>query len=134
MLAVKYSAGIAAAVVALVQGALWYSAVFGGPCLRLRGLDPAAMADTRPPIGELAVELGRCLVVAYVLARFIVLLDVPGWIGAVQLAFRLWLGFQAMAITGSVIHEHCAWPLYAIHASDALVKTMLMAVILAAWR
>lgn len=30
--------------------------------------------------------------------------------------------------------EHMPWTLYAIHAGDALVKTLLMTVILGVWR
>jgi len=39
-----------------------------------------------------------------------------------------------MLLMGAVLHEHMAWTLYAIHAGDALVKTLLMTVILGVWR
>lgn len=135
MPAMNHLAVVAAAVAALVQGAIWYSPLmFGNAYMTLRGLDPGAMAGMKPPVGEIVAELVRGLVVAYVLAHIIVVLGVSDWAGAVQLAFWLWLGFQAMAIVGSVIHENYPWRLYAIHAGDALVKTMLMAIILGGWR
>jgi hypothetical protein len=46
----------------------------------------------------------------------------------------VWVGFQAMLLMGAVIHENMPWKLYAIHAGDALVKTLLMTVILGVWR
>jgi uncharacterized membrane protein len=104
--------------------------------MTLRGVVPNAMANMTPPLGELIAEFVRSLVVAYVLARFVVFTRVSDWMGAVRLGLWLWLGFQAMAVAvaGSVIHENYPWQLYAIHAGDALAKTVLMAVIVGAWR
>jgi hypothetical protein len=84
--------------------------------------------------GEILAEFARGLLVAIVLARFIVLLGVASWVGAVYLGFAVWIGFQATSIVGSVIHESYPWKLYAIHTGDALVKTLVMAVILSVWR
>ena len=39
-----------------------------------------------------------------------------------------------MLLVGAVIHENMPVKLYAIHAGDALVKTLLMTVILGVWR
>ena len=135
MLKVNYLAVIAAAVAAMGEGAVWYSSLlFGDVWMTLRGLDPSALANMTPPLGEITAEFIRSLIVAYVLARFVVLTGVSGWMGAVRLGLWLWLGFQAMAVAGSVIHENYPWQLYAIHAGDALAKTLLMAVIVGAWR
>lgn len=134
MLGINYWAVIAAAVAAFVQGGLWYSPLlFGKAYLALRGMS-ADTADTTPPVGTIVAEFVRCVVVALVLAHFVVALDVVDWIGAVELAAWVWVGFQAMTILGSVIHENYPWRLYALHAGDALVKTLLMAVILGLWR
>jgi Protein of unknown function (DUF1761) len=46
----------------------------------------------------------------------------------------VWLGFQAMAVLGSVLHEQYPLGLYAIHIGDALATTLAMALILGAWR
>jgi len=132
--AVRYRAVIAAAVLSFVSGGLWYSPLlFGGAWLALRGVGADAMAATSPSAGSLVAEFLRGLLVAYVLARFVVRLQVADWRGAVRLAFWIWLGFQALAIAGSVIHEGYAWQLYAIHAGDALVKTVSMSVLLSLW-
>ena len=135
MLRINYAAVVVAAVAAFVVGALWYSPLlFGKAYLGLRGVSPGAVADMRPPAGELVGELARNLVIAFVLARFIALLGVVGWMNAVQLGLWLWIGFQAMLLLGALLHEGMPFLLYAIHAGDALVKTLVMSVILGVWR
>jgi hypothetical protein len=46
----------------------------------------------------------------------------------------VWFGFEAMAVVGSVLHEDYPLGLYLIHVGDALQATLLMALILTAWR
>jgi uncharacterized protein DUF1761 len=135
MLKINYWAIVVAAVVAFVMGALWYSPLlFGKAYMEVRGMNPAAMADMKPQGGEILGELVKNLVVAYVLAHFVAHLGVVGWKGAVQLGLWVWVGFQAMLLMGAVLHEKMPWMLYAIHAGDAFVKTLLMTVILGVWR
>ena len=133
--AINYWAVMVAAFASFVVGAVWYSPLlFGKAYMELRGIDPSAMADMRPPAGELLGEFVRCLVVAFVLAHFVVRLGVRDWMAAAQLGLWVWVGFQAMLLMGAVLHEKMPWMLYAIHAGDALVKTFLMTVILGVWR
>lgn len=132
--AMRYRAVITAAVVSFVIGGLWYSPLlFGGAWMALQGMDASEMAAMSPSPWSLVAEFLRGLVVAYVLARFVVRLRIVDWRGAVRLATWVWLGFQAMAIAGAVIHEGYAWQLYAIHAGDAFVKTVAMSVLLSRW-
>ncbi len=135
MLEVNYLAVVVAAVVAFVVGAVWNSSLlFGKERMKLLGMNPDAMADTKMPTGKMLGEFVRGLVVAYVLARFVVLLGVVEWMGAVQLGAWVWIGFQATLLVGAVLWENMPWKLYAIHTGDALVKLLLMAVILGVWR
>lgn len=135
MLGMNYLAVVVAAVAAFVVGAVWYSPfLFGNAWMKLSGMDPGAMANTTPPLGTLVAEFVRCLVVAYVLARLVVLLGVVDWMGATRLGVWLWIGFPVTLLAGSVIHENVPWKLAAIHAGDWLVKTLLMAAILGVWR
>ena len=133
MLRMNYWAVVVAAVAAYVVGAVWYSLLFGEAYLMLRGINPDAMTNMRPPAEEMLGEFIRCLVVAYVLARFVVRLGVFDWMGALRLGLWVWIGFQASLIVGSVIHENMPWKLYAIHAGDALMKTLFMVIILGVW-
>ena len=135
MLKTNYLAVVVAAVAAFVVGAVWYSPLlFGKAYMEVRGMNPGAMADMRPPAGELLGEFAKNLVIAFVLAHFVVRLGVGDWKGAVQLGLWVWVGFQAMLLMGAVLHEKMPWMLYAIHAGDALVKTLSMTVILGVWR
>lgn len=135
MLKMDYLAVVIAAVAAFVVGAVWYSPfLFGKEWMELRGLDPGAMADMTVPVGQMLAEFARSLVVAYVLARFAVLLKVVDWKGAVQLGVWVWIGFPAMILMGSVMWENVPWMLAAIHAGDWLVKILLMTFILGVWR
>jgi hypothetical protein len=123
---------LAAALLALVASSVYYT-VLGPAWLELRGIDPSSVAGARPQIGEVLGQLARNLVVAGVLARFAVWLQIVEWKGMVRLALWAWLGLQAMAILGGVLHEGYPWPLYAIHVGDALMGTLLMAVVVGAW-
>ncbi len=125
---------VVAAVAAFAASSVWYI-LFGKERMKLLGNDPAATAEMKKsPAWKKPVELVRGLVVAYVLARFVVLLGVVDWKGAIQLAMWLWIGFPVMILAGSVLWDNRPWKLAAIHAGDWLVKTFLMAVILGVWR
>jgi hypothetical protein len=131
----NYLAIAVTAVIAFVLGALWYSPLlFGRAYMEVRGMNPAALADMRPGTGEMLGEFVKNLVVAFVLAHFVVRLGVRDWKGALQLGLWVWVGFQAMLLMGAVLHEKMPWLLYAIHAGDALVKTLATTVILGVWR
>lgn len=51
---------------------------------------------------------------------------------AVQLGLRFWVGFQAMLLTGVLLHEKMPLVLHAIHAGDAFIKTLT--VLIGVWR
>jgi hypothetical protein len=127
---VNYPAIVVAAVLAFVASALYYS-VLGPLWLELRGLDPSTAA--RPQVWEVLGQLARNLVVASALAYLLARLDVAGWRGALRLGIWVWLGFEAMAIVGSVLHEGYPLGLYAVHVGDELMTTLLMAVVLGLW-
>jgi hypothetical protein len=118
-----------------VLGWLWYSPLlFYKPWMRLRGMDPvAAMAGAKMPAGKLFIELVRCLVLAYVIARFAALLGIGSWMGAVHFGLLLWIGFPVILLTGSVLWENIPWKVAAIHAGDWLVKMLVIPIIVTAW-
>ncbi len=132
---IHYPAVIVAALVAFLVGAVWYTPLlFGDAYSTLRGIDAGAAGGMTPPPGEILGELVRVLVVAYVLARFIAQLGITSAVAALRLGLWVWLGFQAMLLLGAVLHEGMPFPLWAIHAGDALVKTLLMSLILGRWK
>ena len=134
MLGINYLAVVVAAVAAFVVSTVWYT-VFGRAMMKLQGVKPDAMANMeKPQPWKILVEIVRSLVVAYVLARFVVLLGVVEWMGAVQLGVWAWIGFPITLLVGSVIWENIPWKLAAIHAGDWLVKILFIVAILGVWR
>jgi hypothetical protein len=118
-----------AALVAFIASSIWYGAIFGGVW---RQVAPSTSTSIGP--AEIIAQFIRNLVVAAVLARLIVQAGAANWIAAIRVGLWCWLGFQAMAIAGSVIHEGYPLTLYAIHTGDALVTTVLMSFVIGFWR
>jgi len=135
MVHVSYLPVLVAAVVVFVLGWLWYSPLlFYKPWMRLRGLDPvAAMTGAKMPGGKLVVELARCIILAYVIARFVALLGIGSWLGAVHFGLMVWIGFPVIILTGSVLWENTPWKVAAIHAGDWLVKMLVISIIVTLW-
>lgn len=129
---VNYWAVLLAAVTTLATSALWY-VVFGSAWLTLRGIDPNT-AEMTPQAWQMIGQVARNLVVAVVLGQLLGWLGVTSWKGALPVGLAVWLGFQAMAVVGSVLHEDYPLGLYLIHVGDALQATLLMSLILGAWR
>lgn len=123
---------VAAAVAAFVASSVWY-AVFGNATMELSGTGQDAAATMANPAYTALFVVAQSLVVAFVLSYFVVRLGVAGPKDAVRLGVLVWI-FPAMILLGSVVHENVPWMLATIHAGDWLVKLVLMAVILGAWR
>ena len=123
---------VVAAVAAFVVSSVWYT-VFGEGVMALRSIDPATAADTATPAWTMLFVVAQSLVVAFMLAHFVVHLGFFDWKGAVRLGALVWV-FPAMILLGSVVHENVPLMLAAIHAGDWLVKLLLMAVIIGVWR
>lgn len=120
-----------AAAVTLVLSAVYYI-VLGGVWASLRGLD--AVTASPPGFGEIVGQYIRNAVVAVALAYLMKRTEAATMSSALGLAAVVWLGFQAMAIAGSVLHEQYPLGLYVLHAGDALMTTVVMTLILHTWR
>ena len=131
MIRVNYLAIVVAAVAAFVASSAWY-AVFGNIWMELRGIDPATAADMETPALTMLFVVVQSLVVAFMLAYFVVRLRIVDWKVAVRLGALVWV-FPVMMLLGSVVHENVPLRLAAIHAGDWLVKLLLMSVILGVW-
>ncbi|MBB5775359.1 DUF1761 domain-containing protein [Nonomuraea jabiensis] len=125
---INYWAVGAAAVVTLVASSVYYM-VFGGVWASLRGVPTAA-----PQPWELAGQLGRNLVEVLVMAVLLSRLQIRTRREAAGFGLLVWLGFQAMMIAGSVLHESYPVGLYVLHVGDALMTTLLVVLILSTWR
>jgi hypothetical protein len=124
-----YAAVLVATVVAFVMSSAWYG-LLGNQLARLND----AYADSESiPAWMALVELARSLVVAAVLAGLADELGVEGWTSAATLGLFVWIGFPAIILSGSVLHENVPWMLAAIHAGDWLFKLVVIAIIVGVW-
>jgi Protein of unknown function (DUF1761) len=128
----NYLAVVVAAVAAFVASSVWYT-IFANAWMELRGIDPAAAADMATPAWTMLFVVAQSLIVALILAYFVVQLGIVNWKGAVRLGALVWI-FPAMILLGSVVHENVPLMLAAIHAGDWLAKLLLMTTILGVWR
>jgi hypothetical protein len=128
----NYLAVFVAAVAAFVASSVWYT-VFTTASMELRGIDPATAADVGTPAWTMLFVIVQSLVIAFMLAYFVVHLGFVDWRSAVRLGALVWI-FPAMILLGSVVHEKVPLLLATIHAGDWLVKLLLMSVILGVWR
>jgi len=110
-----------AALAALMFSGLYYGLVVGAVWRELSGVEGSS--SWWEPLAQLA----RNLVVASVLALTFKKTAINRTRPALGLSIMLWVGFQAMAIAGSVIHEHYPLALYAIHVVDQLGTMIIMA-------
>ena len=129
MIAVNYLAVGVAAVATVVVSTAWYM----GFAKQMAALHSAYASGGNPPPWKVAVELVRSFVVGLVLAGVAGGLGIAGWMGAVQLALVLWIGFPVVLLVGSVQWEKVRWRLAAIHAGDWLLKLVLIAAIVGIW-
>ena len=125
---VNFYAIATAAVASFVASSLWYGLLFGGLWMSLSGVHSTAVTPA-----EIIAQFVRDFVVAAVLAWVLALVGARSFGRAIGLSLGLWFGFEAMAIAGSVIHEHYPIGLYLIHCGDALLKTVLATAIVVAW-
>jgi len=130
MIDLNYAAIVAASVAVFVVSSVYYVLLSG----RLAELSPVYADTSRPPAWKIAQEPVRALVTAIVVAGLTRLLGIVDLAGAVQLAIALWIGFPAMLLAGSVIHENVPPMLAAIHAGDWLLKLLIVGVLVSLWR
>jgi hypothetical protein len=114
------------------MSSLYYSPLLLGNVWR--AVDPGPTAGATPSMGKVVGEIGRTLVITYVLARLIALLGCGGWKAAVRFTLWLWFGFSAMMWVGAIMWQKTPWQIAAIHSGDWLLKTRLIAVILGVWQ
>jgi len=129
---INYWAIVVAGVAGFGFSSLYYSPLLLGNVWQ--AVDPAVTVAARPSVAKALVEIARTLVITFVLARVIALMGSGDLKSAVELAVWLWLGFSGMMWIGAIMWERTPWKIAAIHSSDWLVKTVLIAAILGAWR
>ena len=121
---VEILAVLAATAAAFLIGGAYY-AVSGDALASASG----APADQEMPPWTLAVELGRCLLIALVVARLASQGEIDEAAGGLALGLALWVGFPVVLLVGAVVHESTPWRAAAIHAGDWLLKLLAVGVL-----
>jgi len=131
MIRVNYFVIALVFVVAFVASSVWYSPLlFGREFLELSGVS----ASTGPNPVKILCELIRTFILAYVIARLVLRLNVSSTKAAVELGLWLWIGFPVILLTGSMLWQNVPWKLAAIHAGDWLIKILLFTGTVRWWR
>lgn len=117
----------AATLAAFLVGGTYY-AVLGNQLATVSAADAAA--EQRAP-WTIAIEMGRCLLIALVVAGLTRQAGIDDARGGLLLGLALWTGFPLVLWIGAVIHEHAPVKLAAIHAGDWLVKLAVVAALIA---
>lgn len=123
---------LAAGFAAVFIGFIWYNPkVFGSAWMRMTGIS-AQMAESGRKKMPFMAFFGflAAVVMAYVMAHFGIVWGVFDWIGAVELAFWIWLGFVVPPMLGVVLWEGKSFKLYLLNAAYWLVAMIAMALIL----
>jgi len=123
---------VAAGIANLVIGFIWYNpSVFGSVWMQLANLSPVQMEAGKkkmPLMAFFAVIVA--IVMAYVMAHFSIAWGVFDIIGAIELAFWLWIGFVVPPLIGVVLWEGKRFKLFAINAGYWFVSMVVASIIL----
>lgn len=123
---------LAAGIANLIIGFIWYHpSAFGARWMQLTNLSPEQMEAGKkkmPIMGLIAVL--AAVVMAFVMAHVGNAWGVFDVVGAVELAFWLWVGFIVPAMLGVVLWEGKSVTLFAINAGYWLVSMVVASTIL----
>ncbi|HVP20153.1 MAG TPA: DUF1761 domain-containing protein [Spirochaetia bacterium] len=129
---INYLAVVVAALANYVIGAIWYSALFQKPWLKLSGV-----SEMRISVLSVVLALIGALLTSYVLDHAIIYaagyMKTAGIGGGLATGFASWIGFIAPVTLGVVIYEKRSWGLWAINNGYWLLSLLVMGIILSAW-
>jgi hypothetical protein len=129
---INYLAVVVAALANYIIGAIWYSALFSKPWLKLSGVKEMKVSAV-----SVVVALIGAFFTSWVLAHAIIFggtyLKTTGVGAGLMTGFFNWLGFVAPVTIGVVIYEKKSWALWAINNGYWLVSLLVMGVILSLW-
>jgi hypothetical protein len=129
---IQYLAVLAAAIANMAIGAVWYSPlVFGRTWMAHSGLRPE---DMKGKGRAMLIAAAVAMATAFMLAYFIVLLDVQTLHAGLSLALRVWIGFVAAVMALDLGFGGKHFRVYLIDAGNQLASFLAMGAILSIWR
>ncbi len=121
---------LAAGIINMVVGMLWYGPLFGKQWMALSGHVP----QKHKGMGKMyLIGFIGALVMAYVMSYLIGLAGAETFMAGLQVAFWAWLGFTATVELGSVLWDRKPWALFYLNAGYYLVVMGLMGGVIAIW-
>lgn len=132
---INYLAVLAAAVLNMAIGALWYGPVFGRSWMSLTGLTESDIEKAKEKgMGRLYLAgFAGALVMSYVLAHIIDFAQATTLAGGAVGGIWIWLGFIAPVLLGTVLWEGKPVRLYLLNTAYYLVALTVMGIVLAVW-
>lgn len=138
---VNYLAVLAAGIVSIIVGSLWYGPLFGKEWMKLTGMKPPAKMDDkmkRMMMQSYGLTTLASLVMAYVLSHTLVFasayMNTAGIMAGLSTGFWMWLGFVVPVSLNDVLWGSKPWKLWYINVGYHLVTLLLMGATLAIWR
>ncbi len=132
-MAFNYVAILVAALIHYALGALWYGPLFGKPWMKMMGINAKNMKPTNMGARYFGAFV-TALIIAFVLAYFIMGAGASNVMEGMAIAFFLWLGFIATVLLTSVLWENKPFSLYVLNIGYYLVGFLIMGAILAGWQ
>ena len=127
---VNLLAVIVAAVAFFITGGVYW-AVFTPAWLRRLGRPPE---EARPTPAQLGVAFVTRVLLAYVLAVFVVWGGAQGAGAGAEIGILAWLGFVVPPTLGQAVFERKPWQVVAIGLPESLIGFVMVGAILGAWR
>ncbi len=132
---INYLAVLAAAVVNMVLGYAWYGPLFGKMWMKLTGRTKESMEKDKKDMPKVMISMFvGALVMAYVLAHFVIIGQAGDAMSGAMVGFWAWLGFVATTMLQDVLYEKKNSQLAAINLGYNLVVLVINGAILAVWR
>lgn len=124
---VNYLGVLAAAVVNMAVGFVWYGPLFGKMWKNLMGITDESMKNMKmKPMTSMVYGFITALVMAFVLDRFVLASGVVAWEEVCRLTVWIWLGFMAPIAASAYIWEGKPFKLFVLNALELLVALYLM--------
>ena len=133
---VNYLVILVSAIISFIIGALWYSLLFGKSWTKLMGFSAKDIEKTKKKSMAKTYLIGFVaqLILAYVLANFVIYADAKTFSEGIQVGFFIWLGFVATISLGMILWENKPIKLYLINTGYWLVSLIIQGMILSVWQ
>src|SRR3989344_2720713 len=133
---VNYLVILVSAIISFIIGALWYSLLFGKSWTKLMGFSAKDIEKTKKKSMAKTYFIGFIaqLIMAYVLANFVIYADAKTFLEGIQVGFFIWLGFVATISLGMILWENKPIKLYLINTGYWLVSLIIQGMILSVWQ